>query len=68
VRSTSQTTSDEMAIDNGLTMRKMDPFRILLSVNVVNHFAVHESNASGRHKARTIFCMIHAKLSSDGEF
>ena len=46
----SATTSDVMAINNGLTQRKMDHLRILLSVSGVDHFAVHGSNASSRNK------------------
>ena len=39
-RAQSATTSDVMAINNGLTERKMDLLQILLSVSGVDHFAV----------------------------
>ena len=58
----SATTSDVMAINNGLTQRKMDLLRILLSVSGVDHFAVHESNASSRNKPGRYCWPIRTKL------
>ena len=61
-RAQSATTSDVMAINNGLTEQKLDLLRILLSVSGVDHFAVHESNASSRNKAGRTCWPIRAKL------
>ena len=63
-RAQSATTSDVMAINNGLTEQKLDLLRILLSVSGVDHFAVHESNASSRNKAGRTCWPIRAKLES----
>ena len=61
-RAQSATTSDVMAINNGLTEQKLDLLRILLSVGGVDHIAVHESNASSRNKAGRTCWPIRAKL------
>ena len=67
-RAQSATTSDVMAINNGLTEQKLDLLRILLSVGGVDHIAVHESNASSRNKAGRTCWPIRAKLECHGVF